>query len=100
MSKIESLWNLSPLKIVGSRRFVPLSDIHCLSRDFYGWVMSVYFQYELVNFLSRCVPQREHIIDVLFPLKGFNFAFIDNFCYYNRHKYVGERDCTGLDTKF
>ena len=41
---------------------------------FYGWVMSVCFAYELVNFLSFCVPRGKLFIDVPFPLKGFNFA--------------------------
>ena len=38
--------------------------------------MSVCFSDELVNFLSFCVPLGEHVVDVLFPLKGFNFALI------------------------
>ena len=38
--------------------------------------MSVCFYDELFNFLSFCVSRGEHVIDVPFPLKGFNFALI------------------------
>ena len=35
--------------------------------------MSVCFAYELVNFLSFCLSGGKLVIDVPFPLKGFNF---------------------------
>ena len=74
MSKIESLWNLSPLKIVVSKKFVSLLDISAGELMVGGCLFS--FNGELVNFLSFCVSRGEHVIDVPFPLKGFSFALI------------------------
>ena len=66
--------------------------VRYLSRKFYGRVIPVCFLDELGNFFSGCVPQGEHVIYIPFPLEGFNFALIDNFCFYCRLKDVGERD--------
>ena len=41
------------------------------SRKFYGQMVPVCFWNKLIYFLSFCVPQGEHVIDVPYPLEGF-----------------------------
>ena len=77
MSKIESLRNLSPLKIEVSKKFVSLLHISagkfmvrwCLFASKMNWPISSLFASHAGG---------ERVIDVPFPFKRFNFALILN----------------------